>query len=117
MWGCGGGAMMGVGESGGEGGWGEAFIEVLNKTGIVTRLGCRNERYDTKLYTKSRGIPDFSGNPLEMTSRSRKYVIISPKKSPKTRRREISPHYLCKKEQPSWKIEKNGSLRNFKLKY
>ena len=114
LWGWG---NDGGGESGGEGGWGEAFIEVLNKTGIVTRLGCRNERYDTKSYTKSRGIPDFLGNPLVMTSRSRKYVIISPKKSPKTRRREISPNYLCKKEQPSWKIEKNGSLRNFKLKY
>ena len=50
MWGCGGGAMMGVGRV-----VGEAFIEVLNKTGIVTRLGCRNERYDTK----SRGIPNF----------------------------------------------------------
>ena len=114
LWGWG---NDGGGEGGGEGGWGEAFIEVLNKTGIVTRLGCRNERYDTKSYTKSRGIPDFWGNPPVMTSRSRKYVIISPKKSPKTRRREISPHYLCKKEQPSWKIEKNGSLRNFKLKY
>ena len=38
-------------DGGGEGGWGEAFIEVLNKTGIVTHLGCRNERYDTKSYT------------------------------------------------------------------
>ena len=36
MWGCGGGAMMGVGEGGWGRGWGEAFIEVLNKTGIVT---------------------------------------------------------------------------------
>ena len=39
LWGWG---NDGGGESGGEGGWGEAFIEVLNKTGIVTRLGCRN---------------------------------------------------------------------------
>ena len=105
MWGCGGGAMMGVGRGWGRG-WGEAFIEVLNKTGIVTHLGCRNERYNTKSYTKSRGIPDFWGNPPVMTSHSQKYVIISPKKSPKTRRREISPHYLCKMEQPSWKTEK-----------
>ena len=45
------------GDCGGEGGWGEAFIEVLNKTGIVTRLGCRNERYNTKSYMKSWGIP------------------------------------------------------------
>ena len=65
-YGCGGGAMMGVGGwwGGGEGGWGEAFIEVLNTTGIVTRLGCHNERYDTKSYTKSRGILDFGGIPL-----------------------------------------------------
>ena len=28
--------MMGVGRGGGEGGWGEALIELLNKTGIVT---------------------------------------------------------------------------------
>ena len=107
LWGWG---NDGGGEGGGEGDWGEAFIEVLNKTGIVTRLGCRNERYDTKLYTKLWGIPDFWGNPPVMTSRSQKYVIISPKKSPKTRRREISPYYLCKKEQPSWKTEKNASL-------
>ena len=78
--------MMGVGRGVGKGGWGEAFIEVLNKTGIVTCLGCRNERYDTKSYTKSRGIPDFWGNPPVMTSRSQKYVIISPKKGQKTRR-------------------------------
>ena len=52
------------------------------------------------------GNSQFWGNPPVMTSRSRKYVIISPKKSPKTRRREISPNYLCKKEQPSWKTEK-----------
>ena len=103
LWGWG---NDGGGEGGGEGGWGEASIEVLNKTGIVTRLGCRNKHYDTKLYTKSRGIPDFWENPPVMTSRSQKYVIISPKKSPKTRRQEISPNYLCKKEQPYWKSEK-----------
>ena len=33
MWGWG---NDGGGEGGGEGGWGEAFIKVLNKTGIVT---------------------------------------------------------------------------------
>ena len=54
LWGWG---NDGDGEGGGEGGWGETFIEVLNRTGIVTHLGCRNERYDTKSYTKSRGIP------------------------------------------------------------
>ena len=50
--------------------------------------------------------PIFGGNPSVMTSHSRKYVIISPKKTPRTRRRELSPHYLCKKEQQSWKTEK-----------
>ena len=29
-------------------GWNLYLNEILNKTGIVTRLGCRNERYDTK---------------------------------------------------------------------
>ena len=70
----------GGGEGGVEGGWGEAFIEILNKTVIVTHLGCRNKCYDTKSYTKSWGIPNFWGNPPVMTSHSRKYVIISPKK-------------------------------------
>ena len=40
----------GVGQGGGvKGGKGvESINEVFNKTGIVTRLGCHNERYDTK---------------------------------------------------------------------
>ena len=59
-WGVWGWGNDGGGEGGGEGGWGEAFIEVLNKTGIVTRLGCRNERYDTKSYTIA-GNPRFLG--------------------------------------------------------
>ena len=54
LWGWG---NDGGGEGGGEGGWGEAFTEVLNKTGIVTHLGCRNKRYDTKSW----GIPNFWG--------------------------------------------------------
>ena len=102
---------MGVGQwwgwgGGGEGGWGEAFIEVLNKTGIVTRLGCRNERYDTKSYTKLWGIPNFLGeSPYNDITFSKIHHNLA-QKSPKTRRREISPHYLCKKELPSWKTEK-----------
>ena len=64
------------GARGGARGWNLYLNEVLNKTGIVTRLGCRNERYDTKL-----GNPRFSRDfPIVMTSRSRKYVIILPKK-------------------------------------
>ena len=65
---------------------------------------------------KSQGIPNFGGIPIVMTSHSRKYVIISPKKSPKMRRREISPNYLCKKEQPSWKTEKLTLPSDFFLK-
>ena len=58
------------------------------------------------------GFPQFlAGNPHGMTSQSRKNVIILPKKSPKMRRREISPNYLCKKEQPCWKTEKLPHLR------
>ena len=45
----------GWGKGGGVRGWGKGargwnlyLNEVLNKTGIVTHLGCRNERYDTK---------------------------------------------------------------------
>ena len=50
------------------------------------------------------GFPQFlSGNSCGMTSQSRKNVITLPKKSPKMRRQEISPNYLCKKEQPSQK--------------
>ena len=55
---------------------------------------------------KSEGFPHFRGIPIVMTSRSRKYVIISPKKVQKRDVREISSNYLCKKEQPSWKTEK-----------
>ena len=34
---------------GGARGWNLYLNEVLNKTGIVTCLGCLNERYNTKL--------------------------------------------------------------------
>ena len=85
--GCGKGQGVGarrVGEGGLARGWGKGarawnlyLNEVLNKTGIVTRLGCHNERYDTKS-----GNPQFWRDfPIVMTSHSRKYVIISPKKS------------------------------------
>ena len=68
-WGKGGGARgwgKGVGQGVGARGWNLYLNEVLNKTGIVTRLGCRNERYDTKS-----GNPQFSRDfPVVMTSRS-----------------------------------------------
>ena len=50
------GGGRGVGKGGGGRGWGKGgkgwnlyLNEVLNKTGIVTHLWCRNECYDTKL--------------------------------------------------------------------
>ena len=103
VWGSG---NDGGGEGFGEGGWGEAFIEVLNKTGIVTGLGCRNERYDTKSYTIA-GNPQFWGNPPVMTSRSRKYVIISPKK---VRKREGERFHLIIYARRSSHI---GNLKNW----
>ena len=60
---------------------------------------------------KSEGFPRFRGIPIVMTSRSRKYVIISPKKVRKQDVREISSNYLCKKKQPCWKSEKLAHLR------
>ena len=78
----------GGGEGGGERGWGEALIKVLNKTGIVTLSLVIVKHFTRRNRPKIailRGIPDFLGNPPVMTSRSRKYVIISPEKSPKTR--------------------------------
>ena len=60
----------------------------------------------TRNRTRSRGIPDFLGeSPCNDITFSKTRHNLA-KKSPRTRRREISPHYLCKKEQPSWKTEK-----------
>ena len=36
--------------------------------------------FQDEIGTKSRGIPDFGGIPIVMTSRSRKHIIILPKK-------------------------------------
>ena len=104
------GGGRGWGKGGGVRGWGKGVESIFKWSFLQNRyrnfrLGCRNSCYDTKSYTKSQGIPDFGGIPVVMTSHSRKYVIISPEKSPKTRRREISPNYLCKKKHPSWKSE------------
>ena len=91
LWGWG---NDGGGEGGGEGGWGEAFIEVLNKTGIVTRLWCRNERYDTKSYTKSymksRGIPDFWGIPCNDITFSKKRHNLAQKNSENEKARDFT---------------------------
>ena len=78
----------GGGEGGGERGWGEALIEVLNKTGIVTlslvivKHFTRRNRPKIAIFE---GNPRFFGESPVMTSRSREYVIISPEKSPKMR--------------------------------
>ena len=90
----------GKGGKGGQGGWNLYLNEVLNKTGIVTRLGCRNERYDTKSYEIGES-PIFEGFPRCNDITFSKIRHNLAKKSPKTRRREISANYLCKKEQPS----------------
>ena len=55
--------MMGVGRVVGEGGWGEALIEVLNKTGIVTFSLVIVMHFMRKNWPKLRGIPDFGGYP------------------------------------------------------
>ena len=96
-WGKGGGARGGVR---GARGWNLYLNEVLNKTGIVTRLGCCNERYDTKSYEIGES-PIFEGFPHCNDITFSKIRHNLAKKSLKTRRREISANYLCKKEQPS----------------
>ena len=91
MWGLWGWGNDGGGDCGGEGGWGEAFIEVLNKTGIVTRLGCHNERYDTKSYTKSWGIPDFWGeSPCNDITFSKTRHNLAQKKSENEKARDFT---------------------------
>ena len=88
-WGKGGGAR------GGARGWNLYLNEVLNKTGIVTRLGCHNERYDTKSYEIGESLI-FEGFPHcnDITFSKTRHNLA--KKSPKTRRQEISANYLCK---------------------
>ena len=49
-------------------GWGEALIEVLNKTGIVTFSLVIVKHFTRRNQPKSRGIPDFGGYPHQMTS-------------------------------------------------
>ena len=81
----GGGARSGVR---GARGWNLYLNEVLNKTGIVSRLGCRNECYDMKSY-EIRESPIFEGFPHcnDITFSKTRHNLA--KKSPKTRRREI----------------------------
>ena len=44
-------------------GWGEALIEVLNKTGIVTFSLVIVMHFTKRNQLKSQGIPDFGGYP------------------------------------------------------
>ena len=92
--------------------WGAIGVESIFKWSFEQNryryidFGYQNAHYEMKSaeIVVFGGFPQFlAGNPCGMTSQSRKSVIISPKKSPKMRRQEISPNYLCKKEQPSWK--------------
>ena len=87
LWGWG---NDGGGEGDGEGGWGETFIEVLNRTGIVTHLGCRNERYDTKSYTKSRESPIFGEYPCDDITFSKIRHNLAKKKSENEKARDFT---------------------------
>ena len=51
-----------------------------------------------------RGVSPIFGreSPCNDITFSEKHHVLAPQ----TRRREISPNYLCKKEQPYWKTEK-----------
>ena len=57
---------------------------------------------------KSRGIPDFGGIPVVMTSRSQKYVIISPKK---VQKREGERFHLINYARRSSHLEKLPHFR------
>ena len=65
MYSCGGGGNDGVGRGVGEGGWGRALIEVLNKTGIVTFSLVIVMHFTRWNRPKSQGIPNFGGIPIK----------------------------------------------------
>ena len=99
----------GGGEGGGERGWGEALIEVLNKTGIVSFssvIGMHITRRNRPKSRFSRGIPNFwEESPCNDITFSKIRHNLT-RKVRKRDVREISPNYISKKEQPSWKSEK-----------
>ena len=99
----------GGGEGGGERGWGEALIEVLNKTGIVSFssvIGMHITRRNRPKSRFSRGIPNFwEESPCNDITFSKIRHNLA-RKVRKRDVREISPNYISKKEQPSWKSEK-----------
>ena len=101
----------GGGEGGGERGWGEALIKFLNKTGIVSFssvIGMHITRRNRPKSRFSRGIPNFLGEPPcnDITFSKKRHNLA--RKVRKRDVREISPNYLCKKKQPSWKSEKKA---------
>ena len=78
--------------------WGRGMGRGFNQSFEQNRyryieFGCHYAHYETKS-AKNRDFegvsPILAGNPHRMTSQSRWYVIISPKKSPKMRMWEIS---------------------------
>ena len=100
-----GGWGKGWGKGGGRG-WNLYLNEVLNKKGIISRLGCRNERYDTKSW----GNPRFWGNPCCNDITFLKICHNLAKKSPKMRMREISAVICCAMP----RRKKGGHLGNLK---
>ena len=86
-------------------------MEVLNKTGIVTS----DSGVGTHVPTRNRN--EIAGNPRFFGESPCNDIIVSPIRHNLARKRDvrdISPNYLCRKEQPSWKTEYVGSLRIFK---
>ena len=103
----------GGGEGGVEGGWGEALIEVLNENRYrYIQFSYQNAYYEMKSAEIAilGGVSPIFGrkSPCNDIMFSEKHHVLASK----TRRREISPNYLCKKEQPYWKTEK---LPHFEL--
>ena len=60
--------MMGVGRVVGKGGWGEALIEVLDKTGIITSDKGVVTHVMTRNRTRNWGNPHFRRESRVMTS-------------------------------------------------
>ena len=91
---------------GGQEGWNLYINEVLNKTGIISSNYGVGTHVPRRNRMKSEGFPHFRGIPIVITSRSRKYVIISPKKVQKRDVQEISSNYLCRRTSHLGKLKK-----------
>ena len=98
-----------VGQGGGVRGWNLYLNEVFYKTGIVTSDYGVVTNVTTQNRTRNHGNPRFWGNPHVMTSRSRKHIIISPKKS---------ENEMCKRFQLIIYVRRSshlGKLAHFKF--